>query len=126
MDIIDNKENGVMFSLNYPDSIEMENPCLSGGACCAYYRTFFYWGEADDSPSGTVPVHLTEKLNGFRQVMIGSNQPNPRCIALHGIIGQEVYCQIYNTRSSVCRELKISWDRNIHNSRCDAVSLFLG
>jgi Fe-S-cluster containining protein len=126
MDIIDHNENGVLSSQDFSVLIEPENLCFSCGACCAYYRASFYWSEADDFPSGTVPVHLTEKLSDFRRIMIGTNAPNPRCIALSGTIGEEVYCQIYEARSSVCREFKISWDQNIHNPRCDAARLFWG
>lgn len=37
------------------------NPCMTCGACCAYFRVSFYWAEASDG-GGTVPVHLTEPL----------------------------------------------------------------
>ena len=38
------------------------NPCMTCGACCAYFRVSFYWAEASDG-GGTVPVHLTEPLS---------------------------------------------------------------
>ena len=97
---------------------ETSNPCLTCGACCAYYRASFYWAEANDA-GGTVPVELTEKLNGFRRVMKGSNQKNPRCVALLGEIGQSVGCSIYELRSSVCLEFDVSWLNGVHNERCD-------
>ncbi len=37
------------------------NPCMTCGACCAYFRVSFYWAEADDA-GGLVPSALTEPL----------------------------------------------------------------
>jgi len=54
------------------------NPCLRCGACCAYFRASFYWGEADDTAPNGVPVELTEDLTAFRRVMIGTNGKEPR------------------------------------------------
>jgi hypothetical protein len=96
------------------------NPCVACGACCAFYRASFYWAEADDAPGGTVPVELTEKLNDFRRVMRGTNQPKPRCVALLGEIGRSVRCSIYERRASVCREFPVSWEQGVPNGQCDA------
>lgn len=96
-----------------------ENPCITCGACCAFYRASFYWAETE-AGGGTVPVAMTEKLNDFRAVMIGSNPPNVRCCALVGTIGQSVGCSIYDLRASVCRDFKVSWEDGVHNPRCDA------
>ena len=100
-------------------SQEAVNPCITCGACCAYYRASFYWSEADGSTGGTVPVELTEKLNDFRRVMCGTNQKNPRCVALLGEIGTSVGCSIYELRSSICRDFDVSWLNGVHNERCD-------
>ena len=102
------------------------NPCLTCGACCAFYRASFYWAEADDAEGGTVPVHLTAKLNAFLRVMKGTNQTNPRCIALQGTIGVRIYCNIYDLRSTVCREFLVSWAYGIHNERCDKARIAWG
>ncbi|MBN1360849.1 MAG: YkgJ family cysteine cluster protein [Sedimentisphaerales bacterium] len=107
-------------------SNEAANPCVSCGACCAYYRASFYWSEADDAPGGTVPVALTEKLNDFRRVMRATSRKDPRCIALLGTIGQAVRCSIYELRSSVCRDFPVSWEQGIHNERCDQARLAWG
>ena len=96
-----------------------KNPCLTCGACCAFYRASFYWSEADDFPSGTVPVELTERFNDFQRVMKGTHQPHPRCIALQGNVGDRVACSIYEKRSSVCRSFPVSWENGSHNHRCD-------
>ncbi|MBN2299445.1 MAG: YkgJ family cysteine cluster protein [Deltaproteobacteria bacterium] len=102
------------------------NPCLSCGACCAYYRASFYWAEADDATPGGVPSHMTEKLNDFRRVMIGTNQNKPRCIALAGEIGNAVFCSIYENRSSVCRDFEPSWSGGRPNERCDNARIAWG
>lgn len=95
------------------------NPCTTCGACCAHFRCSFYWGEADDSPGGTVPVDLTEQITPWRRAMKGMSSKTPRCIALVGEIGREVGCGIYPVRSSVCREFPYSWQDGVHNERCD-------
>lgn len=95
------------------------HPCLRCGACCAHYRASFYWAEADDvSPNG-VPVELTTKLTPHLRVMLGTDQPSPRCIALEGVIGQQVACTIHPRRSSVCREYPPSFEDGTANPRCD-------
>lgn len=99
--------------------VEAANPCITCGACCAYFRASFYWAETDAAAGGTVPAALTEKLNDFRAVMLGTNGPNPRCIALLGQIGQSVGCSIYPLRASVCHDFKLSWENGVHNDRCD-------
>ncbi len=95
------------------------NPCLTCGACCAYFRVSFYWGECDDAKEGGVPAGLTEKLNDFRAVMKGTNRPEPRCIALAGEIGKEVRCTIYERRPQVCRDIPFSWAEGLPEEKCD-------
>jgi len=84
-----------------------ENPCLKCGACCAFFRVSFYWGETDLDPEGSVPHEFTEKLTGFRQCMKGTNQKKPYCAALEGKIGESVRCAIYANRPSPCREFGV-------------------
>jgi hypothetical protein len=106
-------------SLSTPPQASDGNPCVTCGACCAYFRASFYWAEADDSVGGTVPIGMTERLDLHLRVMKGTNQPNPRCIALEGVIGSCVKCSIYELRSSACREFRYSWQDGLHNERCD-------
>ena len=67
------------------NSIKMNNPnpCMTCGACCAFFRVSFYWTEADDA-GGKVSVSLTEQISPFHRCMRGANQKNPRCVALAG------------------------------------------
>ena len=95
------------------------NPCLSCGACCAYFRASFYWAEGDDASPEGVPVGLTEKLTPHLRVMRGTDRRPPRCVALLGEIGSAVRCSIHPRRSSVCREFVPSWEDGTHNPRCD-------
>lgn len=102
------------------------NPCLSCGACCAFYRASFYWAESDLAQPAGVPSELTEKLNDFRLYMKGSTGSRPRCIALMGIIGKKVHCSIYDRRASVCRDFVPSWENGIYNERCDKARISWG
>jgi len=96
-----------------------DNPCLTCGACCACYRVSFYWAETDDVTDTGVPADLTEKLNSFRVVMKGTNQPNPRCVALQGEIGGRVRCAIYDRRPVPCRDLQFSLSAGAREEKCD-------
>jgi Fe-S-cluster containining protein len=98
---------------------EKTNPCLTCGACCAYYRASFYWAECDDAVENGVPHHLTKKMDFNRRMMLGTGGPEPRCIALLGTIGEEVRCLIYERRASVCRSFVPSWENAVPNQRCD-------
>jgi Fe-S-cluster containining protein len=94
------------------------NPCLECGACCAFYRVSFYWGEVDVEDAG-VPIELTGKLSPHRSFMLGTNTPNPRCIALMGIIGKKVFCSVHSRRPSVCRDFLPSWQEGESQQACD-------
>ena len=99
--------------------MDKPNPCLSCGACCAFFRASFYWAETDAAVENGVPVQLTEKMNDFRVVMRGSVGARPWCVALQGIIGKRVACAIYERRASVCRDFVPSWYHGEANERCD-------
>src|SRR5688572_31900205 len=89
----------------------IELDCQRCGACCAHFRVSFYWAEADDAPTGSVPVALTEDLNGLMRCMKGTNQREPRCAALVGCVGESVRCAIYEQRPTACREFGVKWSR---------------
>jgi len=107
------------------DSSATGTPCLTCGACCAYYRASFYWMEADDA-GGTVPVGTTEDYDSFRRAMRGTNQPHPRCVALDGEIGARVACSIYEQRATVCREFPFAGDDGEANEKCDRARIAWG
>lgn len=94
------------------------NPCMTCGACCAFFRISFYWAEADDA-GGTIPARLTEQISPFHRCMSGTNQKNPRCIALAGTPGQNACCTIYENRSSTCREFAMSGENGEVNEACN-------
>lgn len=79
--------------------------CQRCGACCAHFRVSFYWGEVDEAPGGWVPIALTQTLTPLTRCMQGTWHASPRCVSLAGDIGQQVGCQIYAQRPSVCREV---------------------
>jgi uncharacterized protein len=86
-----------------------ENPCLTCGACCATLRVSFYWSEAEASLGGKVPLELTEQVAPLMRCMQGTNQKQPRCVALVGEVGQAVGCSIYGNRPSLCRDFGVQW-----------------
>ncbi|HET8698328.1 MAG TPA: YkgJ family cysteine cluster protein, partial [Gammaproteobacteria bacterium] len=84
-------------------------PCLGCGACCAYYRVSFHWGETEPALGGATPAALTAKLTPHHAVMRGTEYWPRRCVALVGEVGRSVSCGIYAERPSPCRELQPSW-----------------
>ncbi|EBQ6223335.1 TPA_asm: YkgJ family cysteine cluster protein [Salmonella enterica] len=94
------------------------NPCMTCGACCAYFRVSFYWAEGDDA-SGRVPASLTEPVTPFLRCMASTNQKQPRCKALIGTPGENVSCAIYENRPSTCREFSISGEGGEVNEACN-------
>lgn len=55
-----------------------------------------------------MPEHYTEPVTAVYSCMAGTNQPQPRCIALQGEIGRQVSCGMYQARSASCREVQIA------------------
>src|SRR5690349_10119979 len=72
-----------------------DDVCQRCGACCAYFRVSFYWAEAMER---RLPDSAVEQVTPLLACMAGSNQPQPRCHALSGEIGQWVSCQLYEQR----------------------------
>nr|WP_314688906.1 YkgJ family cysteine cluster protein [uncultured Pantoea sp.] len=97
---------------------DITNPCMTCGACCAYFRVSFYWAEADDA-GGVVPVDLTEPLSLLMRNMRGTNDRTPRCVALQGEPGSCVSCGIYEKRPSPCREFAMSGEDGVVHEACD-------
>jgi uncharacterized protein len=87
---------------------EKKNVCLSCGACCAAYRVTFYWSEARQLG---LDETFTEKFNSWRLCMAGTRRESPRCRALQGEVGREVFCNVYSRRPSPCRELQQGDDK---------------
>lgn len=105
----------------------MGHPCLSCGACCAYFRVAFHWLEACAEQGGNVPAELTVKLDPHRLAMRGTEGgPAPRCIALRGDVGIAAYCGIYPLRPSPCRELLPAWENGQPSPQCDRARLAHG
>jgi hypothetical protein len=51
--------------------------------------------------------------------MKGTNGPQPRCVALQGVVGSQVSCLIYNFRPNTCREFAVSGLNNRPNELCE-------
>ena len=75
---------------------------------------------------GKVPPELTEKLDHHRVAMRGSDEVQPRCVALQGVVGEAAQCGIYPRRPSVCREVRPSWELGVVSLQCDKARLAHG
>ena len=94
-----------------------ESPCLTCGACCANFRVSFYWGECQ-SAGGSIPDELTLQVSPHHACMKGTEKNPVRCIALVGTPGEHVSCNIYEQRSSTCRDFDIWNDDGSINETC--------
>lgn len=66
-----------------------------------------------------VPDMLTEQIHPHRACMKGTNQKEPRCVALLGNVGEQVRCTIYENRPSPCREFSCNGEVAEYNEGCD-------
>ena len=73
-----------------------------------------------------MPVELTEKINNNYICMQGTNQLNPRCIALEGTLGECVSCKIYDQRPTPCREFPLWLDDGSLNPECNRLRALKG
>jgi Fe-S-cluster containining protein len=100
-------------------AMDVQNPCLACGACCASFRVSFYWAEANDSDDAAVPEDLTCQVAPLLCAMKGTDRPHPCCAALMGAVGYETRCAIYERRPSVCREFVRSGSGGKPSPLCD-------
>ena len=91
--------------------ISAQDACLTCGACCAFFRVSFYWAEGESMPAKAV-----EPLTAVYSCMKGTNQQQPRCVMLIGEIGQQVSCNMYEQRSSSCKDVQAG-DVQCHKAR---------
>lgn len=102
------------------------HPCVSCGACCAYYRASFPFFEVKERG---IPEDMVEEINFPYVAMKGTHQCKPvRCTALKGTIGAfGTTCSIYEVRASACRDF---WptleDGSTRNEKCDKARLAHG
>ena len=107
-------------------AMPVEHPCLTCGACCAFFRVSFHWSEADPALGGVVPFELTEPLRTHERVMRGTSQAQPRCIALDADIGRYSRCTIHDRRPSVCALVPASWEFGAASAQCDKARIAHG
>lgn len=102
------------------------HPCLTCGACCAFFRVSFHWSEADPAHGGTVPIALTEPLRTHERAMRGTSQARPRCVALDADIGRYSRCTIHDQRPSVCAQVPASFEFGAASAQCDKARIAHG
>ncbi len=96
----------------------VKHPCQHCGACCAFFRASLHWSETL-AVSYEVPESLTVKISPHESAMLGTNQKNPRCVALIGEIGKSVQCSIYENRPDCCRIFAPSFEDGLRNEHCE-------
>lgn len=104
----------------------VSHPCLTCGACCAFFRVSFHWSEADPTLGGQVPFEMTEPLRTHERVMRGTSQAQPRCIALDADIGRHSHCTIHDRRPSVCAAVPASYEFGGASAQCDKARIAHG
>lgn len=97
----------------------MAHPCLSCGACCAFFRVSLHWSEAEPALGGKVPMELTESLRTHERAMRGTSQAQPRCIALDADIGRYSRCTIHDRRPAACALVPASLEFGQRSVQCD-------
>ncbi len=94
------------------------HPCLTCGACCATYRVSFHYLEMRPDSHG-VPEGMSVQISPYQNAMMGTNQENPRCIALRGVVGELASCGIYQNRPNCCRIFEASFENGAPHTSCD-------
>ena len=94
------------------------------------YRVSFYAGECQDNSDSHVPFNMVKQISPFLVCMKDTDKKSPRCIALSGHVGTQVHCEIYQQRSSACRNFIVGSEaclraRAHHNINANAMSEFL-
>ncbi len=97
------------------------NPCITCGACCAYFRVQFYWREAnpEDSQPFVPPGTFTDLTPSLRCMKGTDKKHRPKCVGLKGKIGSDAHCTIYESRPSPCKEFVASYSDGRSHLRCD-------
>lgn len=100
----------------------INHPCLSCGACCAFFRVSFHWSETLIESFG-VPFGASRSVSPHMNSMNGTDQEQPRCEALTGVIAKNVSCQIYENRPSTCRTFSPSFEDGLRNEGCETARI---
>lgn len=94
------------------------HPCLSCGACCAFFRVSFHWSETLPDSYG-VPILSTKSISNHLNAMNGTDQDLPYCAELIGNIGVDAICGIYVNRPGACRKFAPSFENGFQHTDCD-------
>ena len=93
--------------------------CCRCGACCATYRITLPRADLANRPGGWVPVELTECYTPTTACMRDNPDTPGRCIALEGMIGENVRCTIYAQRPAACRDFAPLSALGMGDESCD-------
>jgi Fe-S-cluster containining protein len=99
---------------------EKLHPCVSCGACCAFFRVSFFVHERENFDKWKVPLDRTVTTDSKIYSMQGTEKKHhPKCNSLTGRIGKYAICNMYENRPSPCRNFTASYSDGKKNSRCD-------
>ena len=102
------------------------HPCVSCGACCAFYRASFPFFEVKERG---IPEDSVVEVSFPYVAMKGTHQCKEiRCVALQGEVGTfGTTCSMYEVRSSTCRDFWPSLEDGFAtNERCDKARMAHG
>ncbi len=88
-------------------------PCMSCGACCAYFKVQF-----DKKYNPQVPWQKIKVISHSEAVMLGTEEAKGRCKSLDGIVGENCRCNIYNSRPDVCESFTVWLNDGSQNPKC--------
>lgn len=102
-----------------PESPGAAHPCLSCGACCAFFRASFPFMEV--SARGLDEDSVDELIFPYVAFKGTTRAENKRCVNLAGSLGQfGTACKVYDQRPSCCRDFLPSFEDGLtRNERCD-------
>lgn len=95
------------------------HPCLSCGACCAFFRVTFPLKESQPGGAWKVPASFIEPSGELGSMMGTTKKHQPCCQALTGVIGKNAHCSIYENRPTPCRNFAASYENGVRQKRCD-------
>ena len=109
------------FKIKEVDISKKPIPCVSCGACCAYFRVNF-----NTKINPQVPQEMVVFYDRKQMAMKGAEKFKGRCVALDGEIGVNAKCSIYEKRPNLCALFPVWLPNGKQNPRCAKARKFHG
>lgn len=88
-------------------------PCVSCGACCAYFKVEFSRENNPQVPWQKIIIQKDKKA-----FMKGAEKFKGRCDSLLGNLGENCSCSIYENRPDVCAAFPVWLNNGKQNPKC--------